>query len=296
MARFIPKRGRDGAVESVAKDETNQQTRQTATRYKAVSLYPYQLPPQKNWAVINKMTRLVLLLLAGARYYHPHYNITAHAATIVSSTEEWCLKRGFDPTNLSCDTCALIDDSITLQRLQKETNDAIIQRRQKEGGETTSSSRGSIEEEIIDISSECRTCCKSYKVNPILRPGESLRGKYRYALLTYNENSIGQYSEIQDFIQRDVNDIVSFKGESRFKAIPTSSSDGHHRGELDNMMMMYGGLFGGGGGPPKLLLFEKQKKGGWSSEDEDEAEEVINLRGWKREDVKDMLMTLLPNA
>jgi hypothetical protein len=247
--------------------------------------------------VINKlsdMARLLLLLLAGARYYYPHYT-TAHAAAIVS--EEWCLKRGFDPTNLSCDTCALIDDSITLQRLQKETNDAVIQQRQKEGGETTTSS-SSIEEEIIDISSDCRTCCKSYKVNPILRPGESLRGKYRYALLTYNEHSLGQqYSEIQDFINRDVNDIVSFKGESRFKAIPTSSSDGHHRGELDNnMMMMYGGLFGGGGGPPKLLLFGKQKKGGWSSEDEDEAEEVINLRGWKREDVKDMLMTLLPNA
>jgi hypothetical protein len=248
--------------------------------------------------VINKlsdMARLLLLLLAGARYYHPHYT-TAHAAAIVS-TEEWCLKRGFDPTNLSCDTCALIDESTTLQRLQKETNDAVIQqRRQKEVGETTTSS-SSIEEEIIDVSAECRTCCKSYKVNPILRPGESLRGKYRYALLTYNEHSLGQYSEIQDFIIRDVNDIVSFKGESRFKAIPTSSSsDGQHRGELDNMMMMYGGgLFGGGGGP-KLLLFGKQKKGGWSSEDEDEAEEVINLRGWKREDVKDMLMTLLPNA
>jgi hypothetical protein len=233
-----------------------------------------------------KMVRLLLLLLAGARYY------AAHAAAIVYS-EEWCLKRGFDPTNLSCDTCALIDESTTLQRLQKETNDAVIQRRrQKEGGETSN------HEEIIDVSAECRTCCKSYKVNPILRPGESLRGKYRYALVTYNEHSIEQYSEIQDFIKRDVNDIVSFKGESRFKAIPTSSSGGHHRGELDiNMMMMYGGggLFGGGG-PPKLLLFGKQKKGGWSPEDEDEAEEVINLRGWKREDVKDMLMTLLPNA
>jgi hypothetical protein len=151
-------------------------------------------------------------------------------------------------------------------------------------------------EEIIDISSECRTCCKSYKVNPILRPGQSLRGKYKYALLTYNENSLEQYSEIQDFILRDVNDIVSFKGESRFKAVHTSSG---HRADMDiNMMMMYGGggLFGGGGGPPKLMLFGKQKQGGWSPEDEDEAGEVINLRGWKREDVKDMLMTLLPNA
>lgn len=226
---------------------------------------------------------LLLLLASGA----------VHAAIV---SEEWCLSRGFDPTNLSCDTCALIDESITLQRLQKETNEAVKQRQRRQrreggggGGETISV------EEIIDISSECRTCCKSYKVNPILRPGQSLRGKYKYALLTYNEYSLEQYSEIQDFIQRDVNDMVSFKGESRFKAVHTNSSN---RGDMDiNMMMMYGGggLFGGGG-PPKLLLFGKQKQGGWSPEDEDEAGEVINLRGWKREDVKDMLMTLLPNA
>ena len=231
------------------------------------------------------MARLLLLLLAGGARYCPHH--VAHADIV---SEEWCLERGFDPTNLSCDTCALIDESTTLQRLQKGTNEAMIQRRQKEGGETMSV------EEIIDISSECRTCCKSYKVNPILRPGQSLRGKYKYALLTYNENSLEQYSEIQDFILRDVNDIVSFKGESRFKAVHTSSG---HRADMDiNMMMMYGGggLFGGGGGPPKLMLFGKQKQGGWSPEDEDEAGEVINLRGWKREDVKDMLMTLLPNA
>ena len=62
------------------------------------------------------------------------------------------------------------------------------------------------------------------------------------------------------------------------------------------MMMGGGGGFGFGGGPPKLMLFEKQKQGGWSEEDEIEAGEVIILRGWKREDVSDMLMTLLPNA
>jgi hypothetical protein len=163
---------------------------------------------------------------------------------------------------------------------------------QEEKNEAAAAAGGG--DEPIDVSAECRTCCRSYKVNPLLRPGESLRGKWRYALLTYNENSLGQYGEIKDFIERDMDDVQSFKGENRFRVVKSQSPGGR---DVDSMMMMYGMMGGGfGGGPPKLMLFGKQKKGGWSPEDEEEAGEVINLRGWKREDVKDMLMTLLPNA
>ena len=98
---------------------------------------------------------------------------------------------------------------------------------------------------------------------------------------------------MKDFIERDLDDVLSFKGENRFRAIK-SSSDGPD--SINMEMMMMGGFGGFGSGPPKLMFFEKQKKGGWSEEDEEEAGEVINLRGWKREDVKDMLLTLLPNA
>ena len=59
------------------------------------------------------------------------------------------------------------------------------------------------------------------------------------------------------------------------------------------------GLMSGGAaapGQPKLMFFDKHKKGGWSEDDEEEAVEVIKLRGWKREDLRDMLMTLLPSA
>ncbi len=203
-------------------------------------------------------------------------------ATAIS--EEWCLERGFDPSNLACDTCALIEESTTLQSLQLEHNAKIIA-----GGDGNA-------DNIIDLSDECRTCCQIHKVNPLLRPGESLRGKYRYALLTYSEHNLDQYGEIKDFLDRDLDNVLSFKGESRFKAVPSQNS-----GFMDNqnmMAMMMGGRggFGFGGGPPKLMFFEKQKQGGWSEEDEMEAGEVITLRGWKREDVNDMLMTLLPNA
>ncbi len=138
-------------------------------------------------------------------------------------------------------------------------------------------------------------------MNPVLRPDTSLRGKYQAALLTYGENSLGQYGEIKDFVDRDVDDLISFKGKSRLSVVRTQSlgGDGH---DLDGIMRMYGmmggGFGGGGGGPPRLLLFGRQKGGGagWTPEDEEEAEEIINLRGWKREDVRDMLMTLLPSS
>jgi hypothetical protein len=183
-------------------------------------------------------------------------------------SENWCLERGFDPTNLSCDTCRLIDESTTIQKLQREQH--------------------------IDIGEECRQCCQFYKVNPVLHPGDSLRGKYKFALLSYNEGSLSAYGEIKDFLERDLDDVLSFKGESRFKAVVSTKSSMNN--EMMMQLMMMGIMSGGGESQPKLLFFDKHKKGGWSEDDEEEAVEIIKLRGWKREDLKDMLMTLLPSA
>ncbi|KAL7471087.1 hypothetical protein ACHAXS_011378 [Conticribra weissflogii] len=229
------------------------------------------------------MVRIIPSIIVAVSYYF-HCCIQFVAAAKESSNsvtqtrlpDETCLKLGFDPSNLSCETCRLLAESPTLQKLQKE----------QKGNDPP-----------IDLVAECRSCCQSYKVNPILHPGDSLRGKYKYALLTYNKNSLDHYGEIKDFIERDVNDVLSFKGENRFRVVATESPG--MDAEMMRMMMM-GVMMGGGGfgGPPKLMLFEKKKKGGagWTEEDEEEAGEVISLRGWKREDIKDMLMTLLPSA
>ncbi|KAL7552798.1 hypothetical protein ACHAWF_016056 [Thalassiosira exigua] len=196
---------------------------------------------------------------------------SCHSPIAAAVSDEWCLDRGFDPSNLSCDTCALLEESTTLRSLQAEKN-------AKGDGEP------------IDLFAECRSCCQEYKVNPILHPGDSLRGKYRYALMTYNENSLNKYGEIKDFLERDVENVLSFKGEG-FRAMKSERQD-----QDSYQMMMMMGIGGGGLSVPKLMLFEKRKKGGWTEEDEEEAGEVINLRNWKREDIKDMLLTLLPNA
>lgn len=224
----------------------------------------------------------------GSRIYSVLYLLAAalcqtqqFAVGSVDLTEESCLTLGFDPANLSCETCNLLEESTTLASFQEEHNN-------KNPGDT------------INLLDECRSCCKSYKFNPVLHPGQSLRGKYRYALLTYGEGSLEQYGEIKDFIDRDLNDVLSFKGENRFR-VSASQKGGGLDADIMRQLMMMGGQFAGlGGGAPKLLLFENAKKGGagkgWTEDDEDQAGEVITLRGWKREDLKDMLMTLLPNA
>ena len=213
-------------------------------------------------SIVNMLLMLAILTCFGSQL-------------AIAVSDEWCLERGFDPSNLSCDTCRLLEESTTLASLQKKKNAAGAG-------------------EPIDLVAECRTCCQSHKVNPILDPGKSLRGKYRYALLTYNDFHLDQHGELKDFIERDMDDVLSFKGENRFQAVKSEDPSGG--ASMDMMMMMGMGMMGGLREPPKLMLFEKQQKGGWREEDEEEAGEVINLRGWKREDIKDMLLTLLPNA
>lgn len=189
-------------------------------------------------------------------------------------SETWCRDRGFDPSNLSCDTCALLKESATLRSLQETKNAAA--------GEGPP----------VDVVAECRSCCQAWKSNTLLRPGTSLAGKYQSALLTYGgEHTLDQ--EMRDFMERDMDDLVLLKGKAGFQAVKSEELGG---GPDQDMLMMLGMMGGGGMGPPKLMLFKTRKKGGWREEDEKEAGEVIVLRGWKREDLKDMLLTLLPNA
>lgn len=180
------------------------------------------------------------------------------SCAVASVKDEWCLERGFDPSSLSCDTCDLLAQSTTLARLSKEQG--------------------------VDLEQECRACCAVYRANPLLRPDASLKGKYRHALLTYDASAL-QAAEFRDFVEQDLDDIISAK-EKRLTSLKL---------DLDDSMMEFAffGMGGFGGAVPKLMFFEQGKSGGYSEEDEDEASEVIPLRGWKREDLKDMLTTLL---
>ena len=200
--------------------------------------------------------------------------ITLHTATAGGVSNEWCLERGFDSSNLSCDTCQLLAESTTLQQLQDDKNKA--------------SGASDNDDEHIDINKECRACCQEYKVNPLLRPGETLKGKYKYAILKYDEKSVDNYQEVKDFLERDLSDVLSFKGD-KFQIEKTNDSSPSNN--IDMYSIMMGGGYGGAG--PQLMFFEQSKKEVYN---EEQAGEIINLRGWKREHIRDMLLTLLPNA
>ena len=164
----------------------------------------------------------------------------------------------------------MLAESTTLQQLQDDKNNKASDN----------------DDEHIDINKECRACCQEYKVNPLLRPGETLKGKYKHAILKYDEKYVDNYQEVKDFLERDLSEIITSKGNKSFQ-IEKMQNDNLN---IDMYMIMGGGF----GGTPKLMFFEQSKKEGWTADDEAEAE-IINLRGWKREDMKDMIITLLPN-
>jgi len=200
--------------------------------------------------------------------------ITLDTANAGGISNEWCLERGFDSSNLSCDTCQLLAESTTLQRLQDDKNKATDN-----------------DDEHIDINKECQVCCQEYKVNPLLRPGETLKGKYKHAILKYDEKSVDNYQEVRDFLERDLSEVLSFKGD-KFQIEKTNDSSPSNN--IDMYSLMMGGGYGGAG--PQLMFFEQSKKEWTTYNEEEQAGEIINLRGWKREDLRNMILTLLPNA
>ena len=61
--------------------------------------------------------------------------------------------------------------------------------------------------------------------------------------------------------------------------------------EMNHLMMMMGGRMGAPIHPPTLYFYKDRGDGKVRPS---EADETVNLHGWKREDIKDMLMTVLP--
>ena len=167
------------------------------------------------------MHRLVLLLI-----------IFVQVCSVRSNLLESCLSRGFDPTNLSCDTCALLS--------------------------------------ATDYHSVCLECCQSYKTL------NSKTSRYKQAILVHSHGS----EEIDKFIDEELEGIQQTKeGFSVEKAeIP--------RGAMSFFSMT-----------PNVLYFFK----GDAPKTEDNtaytdlAQETIILHGWSKDDLKDMINTLLPD-
>lgn len=124
-----------------------------------------------------------------------------------------------------------------------------------------------------DVVLECQACCQSWRPNPYLSPSSTTTQKYKSATLIYDPQSLERFSEINDFINdADYGEKVRYnKGKAAFE-IMEEGSDG-------SMTIRFG--------PPILRLYKGNKM--------EEPDEVVSLGGWKRDDLRDMLMTLLPD-
>lgn len=182
----------------------------------------------------------------------------AHPTVSVSECHDW----GFDPHSLSCDTCAVLTAHPSLDRFRDE----------------------------------CLRCCQAWRADPIVNPEakhETFVGRYQGAVLVYDPRSLDKYEEVKNFMtEGDRDDVVTSKGKGRFKVVEKEEEEGIDVQRM-NLMNLMGGR-GGGMFPiqPPTLYFFKDLAGGIKTS---EADEKVALRGgWKREDIKDMLMTVLP--
>jgi len=171
------------------------------------------------------MMRLFSLLLC----------VLLFAKSVSACLEENCRSRGFDPQQLSCDTCNALPDH---------------------------------------LKSSCLECCQTYK---------TLHGqpqRYGYAVLVYN----AQNEEMAKFIDESLKQVHHTKGSHRLQAVESPGG-------------MYGMM------PSTIFWMESspQNVNGQSLDYklrlyQGMAKEQVTVEGWRKEDLEDMLLTLLEDA
>lgn len=139
------------------------------------------------------------------------------------------------------------------------------------------------------IQNECLQCCQTYiDVERITKPFQS-------AVLVQMTNTEPTEGELGNFFKDDWNVIVDTKGTNKLMKLvdPTASKLSHRGGNSINDFMFY---FGTSRQTAEILFFDEPlppintiSYTNLSSK----AKETVQLDGMKREDIKDMIMTLL---
>lgn len=150
---------------------------------------------------------------------------------------ESCRKDGFDPWQLSCETCALLP---------------------------------------VDKKPRCLECCQSYKTS------ERMTKPYESAVLVHRPVSGGN-SEMEQFLDEHFDELVKSKGSERLIKIEQD-----HGASSSRFMFMR---------PPSqmVLWFDRVVEPGQKLKVyKEQAKETVLLDGYRKDDMKDMLTTLLP--
>lgn len=181
---------------------------------------------------------------------------------IQASTDDWvstCRSvHGYDPDTLSCSTCKVLEE-----HLQSSTSNV---------------------DNLFQVQ-YCWDCCNtiSDNVTRVIRP-------YKAAVLVdYDGSDTGtagqQQTEIQQFVNENMDELIVKKGgEKKLKRLQPSSS-------TSSRMLMYGGFHRQ---VSKLYFFNDDIAS--SGIDLSTAIESVRLDGMKKDDIRDMVDTMLPNS
>jgi hypothetical protein len=184
---------------------------------------------------------------------------SAGSATTITD-QEWiddCHQAGFDPTQLACKTCLLLPKPSVAVSVSADMHQKT-----------------------------CLECCQAWKDTQ-----RTITKPYEAAVLVAPATASGSTvtaGELAQFLEQDWNDLVQAKGSHRLVhlQVEDTSSNGYYSYYQQ-------------GGPPRtavLYLLEERMSGAVRSvaEYSKAAKETIHLDGWKRDDIRDMLSTLLP--
>lgn len=205
-----------------------------------------------------KLPTLLLLLLR-------LHILAANLAAVLSAdadavvTEAECRSLGFDPSSLSCDTCSLLAKS-----------------------------------PLAQFETDCRRCCQRFRPDPATNPDAAYSGfvgRYQLAILRYDPDSLGSYyEEVDRFLKEDRDEVTRAKGSKAFVVEEVENSNNNHY-NMGGFAAWFGGMQ-----PmvPPTIHFYKSSSGRRRAGEE--PDEEVSLRGFKREDIADMLMTVLPSS
>ena len=178
--------------------------------------------------------------------------------------QEWvtgCRHYGFDPLQLACQTCQLLTKLPQQQKKQQ-------QKKQQQ-------------EEI------CKECCQPYKDT------QSLRKPYQSAILVVPPKQLMD-DELTTFLREDWDDLVERQGGfTRLQKI-------NMKNDKSSSLLHQGFWFIRT--PAEVHFFDERLSSSSSSSNiqdlseediTDMAKETMQLYGWKRDDIRDMIQTLL---
>lgn len=223
-------------------------------------LYCGALPPNRRRMVVSS-SNMSLHFMITVTLVWMRLSI-ANAATISSITSysvDQCRELGFDPFQLSCDTCEKLSSWL------------------KDSSTSTSPSSNDNQKQpsVVTAVTNCLSCCQVYRDLPRAQPQ-----RYQAAILVH---ATGQNEHLDNLIENDKFEetVKKIKGSNRFRRVEVP---------VQAAMMIPSHLYW----LDQVLDESKQYDLSGMEQYEAKSKETVTLDpSWKTDDIRDMILTLL---